>query len=342
MSGVKENLMGKTVDKEPRCNQKLKIMYLMKILMENTDEEHAITLVEIASKLKEYGINAERKSLYSDIENLRIYGIDVEGFQLDRTYYYKVVNRQFDTAELKLLVDSVQSARFITEKKSRDLIKKLEAYTSKYEAAKLDRQVSVAGRVKTMNERIYYSVDSIHEALSNNKQITFQYFSWNKDKKMEYRHDGAYYEVSPWALCWDDDQYYLIGFDNKEEKIKHFRVDKMVNTSIVGDSRLGKEEFAKVPLAEYTDRLFGMFEGDSENVRLRCENHLANVVIDRFGNDIPIINVDDEHFETTVKVSVSRMFLGWIMSLPGVQIVSPKSTVDMMKEEIKRLQEMYK
>ena len=333
---------GVKVEKEPRSNQKLKIMYLMKILMENTDEEHAITLVEIVSKLKEYGINAERKSLYSDIENLRIYGIDVEGFQLDRTYYYKVVNRQFDTAELKLLVDSVQSARFITEKKSRDLIKKLEAYTSKYEAAKLDRQVSVAGRVKTMNERIYYSVDSIHEALSNNKQITFQYFSWNKDKKMEYRHDGAYYSVSPWALCWDDDQYYLIGYDNKEEKIKHFRVDKMVNTSIVEEARLGKEEFAKVPLAEYTDRLFGMFEGDSENVRLRCENHLANVIIDRFGNDIPIINVDAEHFETTVKVSVSRMFLGWIMSLPGVQIVSPKSTVDMMKEEIARLQEMYR
>lgn len=330
------------VEKEARSNQKLKIMYLMKILMENTDEEHAITLVEIVSKLKEYGINAERKSLYSDIENLRIYGIDVEGYQLDRTYYYKVVNRQFDTAELKLLVDSVQSARFITEKKSRDLIKKLEAYTSKYEAAKLDRQVSVAGRVKTMNERIYYSVDAIHEALSNNKQIVFQYFSWNSDKKMEYRHEGAYYSVSPWALCWDDDQYYLIGYDNKEGKIKHFRVDKMVNTSAIEEDRLGREAFSKVPMAEYTDRLFGMFEGNSENVRLRCENHLANVIIDRFGIDIPIINVDDDHFETTVKVSVSRMFLGWIMSLPGVQIVSPKSTVDMMKDEIARLQEMYK
>ena len=330
-----------TVEKEARCSQKLKIMYLMKILMENTDEEHAITLVEIVSRLKEYGISAERKSIYSDIENLRAYGIDVEGYQLDRTYYYKVVNRKFDTAELKLLVDSVQSARFITEKKSRDLIKKLEAYTSKYEAAKLDRQVSVAGRVKTMNERIYYSVDAIHEALSNNYQITFQYFSWNLKKQMEYRHDGEYYCVSPWALCWDDDQYYLIGYDNKEEKIKHFRVDKMVNTSIVEEDRLGKEAFAKVPLAEYTDRLFGMFEGDSEKVRLRCENGLANVIIDRFGNDIPIIKVDDEHFETTVKVSVSRMFLGWIMSLPGVKIVSPQSTIDMMKDEIARLQAMY-
>lgn len=238
-------------------------------------------------------------------------------------------------------MEQINSEQTVTEKKSKDLIKKLEAYASKYEAAKLDRQVSVAGRVKAMNERIYYSVDAIHEALSENKQIRFQYFSWNNHKKMELRHEGEYYSVSPWTLCWDDDQYYLIGFDNNEGKIKHFRVDKMTNTSIVEEKRLGKEDFAKIPMSEYTDRLFGMFEGEYSTVRLNCENHLANVIIDRFGTDIPFIQVDDNHFETTVKVSVSRMFLGWIMSLLGVKIVSPEKIVEMMKEEIARLQKLY-
>lgn len=328
-------------DKGPRSNQKLKIMYLMKILMEYTDEEHDITLAEIVEKLKAYGVTAERKSLYSDIENLRLYGLEIEGQQYDRTYHYRVINRKFELAELKLLVDSVQSARFITEKKSKELIEKIEAYASKYEAEKLNRQVNVSGRVKTQNKRVYYSVDAIHEAISNNRQVTFQYFSWSVDKKMELRHDGAFYSVSPWALCWDDEKYYLIGYDNKDEKIKHFRVDKMTNTSVVGELRLGKKAFAIINMAEYTNKHFGMFEGESQNVRLRCENSMANIMIDRFGTDAPIVKVDDEHFEMVVKVSVSKMFLGWVMSLPGVKIVSPESTVEKMRDEIKRLNEMY-
>lgn len=329
------------IERGPRSNQKLKIMYLMKILMELTDEEHDITLAEIVEQLKSYGVTAERKSLYSDIENLRLYGMDIVGSQYDRTFHYQVVNRQFELAELKLLVDSVQSARFITEKKSKELIKKIEGYSSKYEAAKLDRQVNVAGRVKTMNERIYYSVDAIHEAINDNKQITFQYFVWTVDKKMELKHDGAYYHVSPWALCWDDEKYYLIGYDNDEKKIKHFRVDKMTNTDIVNEKRLGKAEFSQIKMTEYTNRLFGMFEGEPESVKLLCENHVANIMFDRFGTDVPVVKVDAEHFEINVKVSVSKLFLGWIMALPGVKIIAPDKTVEAMKAEITRLQELY-
>lgn len=329
------------VERGPRSNQKLKIMYLMKILMELTDEEHDVTLAQIVEHLKAYGVTAERKSLYSDIENLRLYGMDIVGSQYDRTFHYQVVNRQFELAELKLLVDSVQSAKFITEKKSKELIKKIETYASKYEAEKLDRQVSVAGRVKTMNERIYYSVDAIHEAISGNQQISFQYFVWTVDKKMELKHDGAYYNVSPWALCWDDEKYYLIGYDNDEDKIKHFRVDKMTNTSVVNEKRKGKTEFSKIKMAEYTNRLFGMFDGEVQSVTLRCDNDIANIMIDRFGTDVPIIKIDHEHFEIVVKVSVSKLFLGWIMALPGVKIVSPQSTVDEMKEEINRLYKLY-
>ena len=226
-----ENQEKKKIVRGPRLNQKLKIMYLMKILLEETDEDHDLTLNEIVEKLKAYNVTAERKSLYSDIENLRTFGLDIIGMQYGKTYHYKVASRQFQLVELKLLVDAVQSSRFITEKKSDELIAKLESYASKYEAKKLARQVNVNGRVKTMNERIYYSVDKIHEALNEESQIKFQYFTWTADKKMELKHGGAYYSVSPWALCWDDEKYYLVGYDNREYKIKHFRVDKMADDS---------------------------------------------------------------------------------------------------------------
>lgn len=336
-----ENQEKKKIVRGPRLNQKLKIMYLMKILLEETDEDHDLTLNEIVEKLKAYNVTAERKSLYSDIENLRTFGLDIIGMQYGKTYHYKVASRQFQLVELKLLVDAVQSSRFITEKKSDELIAKLESYASKYEAKKLARQVNVNGRVKTMNERIYYSVDKIHEALNEESQIKFQYFIWTADKKMKLKHGGAYYSVSPWALCWDDEKYYLVGYDNREYKIKHFRVDKMADVSVVYEEREGKEEFSKMQMSEYTNRLFGMFDGNLETVTLLCENHAANVIIDRFGTDIPLMKTDAEHFTVRVRVSVSKLFLGWIMAIPGVKIVAPERTVDMMKSEIKRLQEMY-
>ena len=219
-------------------NQKLKLIYLMKILLERTDETHSITMPEIIEALAAYDISAERKSLYNDIENLRVYGLDVIGTQEDRTYSYHIGNRQFELAELKLLVDSVQSAKFITAKKSNELIKKIEGLASKYEASQLHRQVFVTGRVKTMNESIYYNVDRIHTAIAENSRITFQYFQWNVDKKMELRHDGALYEVSPWSLSWDDENYYLIAYDSNEGIIKHFRVDKMLYIKSNGKGEL--------------------------------------------------------------------------------------------------------
>ena len=320
--------------------QKLKLLYIMQCLTEKTDAEHSVTTQEIIDYLALQGINAERKSIYTDIDLLIDYGMDIVK-NSGRSGGYTLVSRQFELAELKLLVDAVQSSRFITEKKSDELIAKLESYASKYEAKKLARQVNVNGRVKTMNERIYYSVDKIHEALNEESQIKFQYFTWTADKKMELKHGGAYYSVSPWALCWDDEKYYLVGYDNREYKIKHFRVDKMADVSVVYEKREGKEEFSKMQMSEYTNRLFGMFDGNLETVTLLCENHAANVIIDRFGTDIPLMKTDAEHFTVRVRVSVSKLFLSWIMAIPGVKIVAPERTVDMMKSEIKRLQEMY-
>lgn len=281
--------------------------------------------------------------MYSDIENLRLYGLDIIGTQEDRTYFYHIGSRQFELAELKLLVDSVQSAKFITAKKSNELIKKIEGLASKYEASQLHRQVFVSGRVKTMNESIYYNVDRIHNAIAENSRINFQYFQWNVDKKMELRHDGAVYEVSPWSLSWDDENYYLIAYDSAEEKIKHFRVDKMLHIKSNGREREGKQAFKSFDMAAYARKMFGMYGGKEERVRMECDNAFAGVMIDRFGKDVSMIRLDDKRFVINVDVAVSRQFLAWVIGLgEGVTLTGPDSVVEMMQAEIDRLVNQYR
>ena len=324
-------------------NQKLKLMYLMKILQEKTDETHSITMQEIIEALAAYGVNAERKSLYSDIEALQQYGIDIIGKKEGGTYSYQVGCRQFELAELKLLVDAVQSAKFITAKKSDELIKKIESLASKYEASQLHRQVFVVGRVKTMNERIFYNVDMIHTAINENSQITFHYFQWNADKTTELRHGGALYEVSPWFLVWNDENYYLVAYDGTQGKIKHFRVDKMLDIESTGKRREGKQVFQSSDIAAYEKKMFGMFAGREEMVHIECGNELAGVMIDRFGKDVSMIRKDDEHFVVKVKVDVSRQFFAWVFALgDGARIIGPASVVEQTKQEITRLTEQYR
>lgn len=323
-------------------NQKLKLVYLMKILLEKTDETHSITMSEIIDALQAYGIGAERKSLYDDLETLRVYGMDIIGTQEDRKYYYHVGNRQFELAELKLLVDSVQSAKFITEGKSNELIKKIEGLASQYEASQLHRQVFVNGRVKTMNESIYYNVDRIHTAIAENSRIRFRYFQWNVDKEMELRHNGAVYEVSPWALSWDDENYYLIAYDSIQGIIKHFRVDKMLNIESSGEQREGKQMFKSFNMAAYARKTFGMYGGVEEWVRIKCDNSLAGVMIDRFGKDVSMTRLNEKQFVATVDVAVSRQFMAWVIGLgDGAEIIGPESVVDEMRKEIKRLALQY-
>ena len=323
-------------------NQKLKLLYLMKILLEKTDENHGITMAEILSMLEVYDISAERKSVYNDIENLRQYGMDIIGEHRSKGFSYYVGTRQFELAELKLLVDSVQAAKFITAKKSHELIKKIEGLASKYEASQLQRQVYVTERIKTVNESIYYNVDILHAAIEANSNITFQYFQWNVDKEMELRRNGALYEVSPWALSWDDENYYLIAFDSEEDKIKHFRVDKMLRIEMTDEMREGKDSFKEFDIAVYSRKLFGMFDGEEQMVKIECENYLAGVMIDRFGKDVPMVKKDEKHFTVTVKVAVSRQFLAWVMALgEGAKIVGPDTVVEQIKEEIERLYRQY-
>ena len=323
-------------------NQKLKLYYLAKIMVNNTDDEHAMTLQGIKNALEQYEITADRKSLYDDFNVLRDMGIDILGEQRGRSYYYHVGKKKFELAELKLLVDAIQSSKFITVKKSHELIRKLESFASRYEASKLQRQVVVTGRIKTMNECIYYNVDAIHSAIANNRMIQFQYFQWNTKKKMEMRHNGQFYKISPWALTWDDENYYLVGYDAQAEKIKHYRVDKMRKLSIMEEKREGRERFKQFNLASYAKKNFGMFGGEEVNVRMQFSNDLVGVVIDRFGKDIIISPVDEEHFIVNVNVAISSQFFGWVFALgTGVKILAPENVVERMKQEIDALHDFY-
>ena len=323
-------------------NQKFKLYRLAQIMMKTTDEEHYITLPEIKEALAEYDITADRKSLYNDLRDLEILGIEVEGEQDGNRHCYHVVNRPFELPELKLLVDAIQSSKFITEKKSNSLIKKLETMVSEYDAQKLQRQVYVYGRIKAMNESIYYTVDAIHNAISENKKIRFQYFQWNVKKKPQLRHGGAWYHISPWGLSWDDENYYLVGFDSEAGLIKHFRVDKMLRIALSNETREGREHFKKLDMADYARKSFGMFGGEEETVKLQVSNGLAGVIIDRFGKDVMMIPVDEDHFNVSVDVRVSRQFLGWVFSLgESVRILGPEAVVDQMKAEAQRLIGQY-
>lgn len=322
--------------------QKLKLLYIMRLFMERTDENHCVTVPDIIAYLAEAGISAERKSVYDDIEMLRLYGFDIEVQKSRRTGYF-LANRTFELPELKMLVDSVQSAKFITHRKSNELIRKIESFASKYEAQSLQRQVYVSGRVKTMNESIYYNVDKIHTAIGENKKISFKYFEYDRDKKKVYRRDGGKYVLSPLALICNNDNYYLVAYDGDAKKLKHYRVDKMENIDYENQEREGIEDMRRFDPAHYASKLFSMFSGEEKTVKLRFQNHLAGVVIDRFGKDVTMLRESPETFTVSVTIYESPQFYGWLLSLgEEAQIIAPKESVEKMRGYIERIFEKYR
>lgn len=296
--------MGKT------SNQKLKILYIMQMLMENTDEEHAISTGDIIDELGRMGINAERKSVYDDIEMLKIFGLDILSRRSAPKGYY-IASRDFELPELKLLVDAVQSSKFITEKKSRELIKKIERLAGRHEASELQHQVVVANRIKTMNESIYYNVDKIHDAISSNVKIKCKYCEWTLKKKLEPKKNGDDYIISPWVLTWDDENYYLIAYDDESEQIRHYRVDKMLSIELIPERRTGKEAFQDFDIAVFSKKTFGMFAGSEKELEISFNNKLIGVVMDRFGKDIIIHENNNGTFTARMKVDISAQFYGW-------------------------------
>lgn len=323
------------------ANQKLKILYLAQILTTQTDEEHGISLENIQQQLMLHGISAERKSLYDDIETLRTFGVDIQMVK-NPTAQYFVAGRDFEIPELKLLVDSVQANQFLTEKKTYALIKKLERLCSQHEAQLMRRQVYVTNRIKTMNESIFYNVDAIHNGIAQDKQISFRYFEYSLEKKKVFRHDGMTYKVSPFALTLNNEKYYLIAYDDEAGMIKHYRVDKMDSICIEDAPRVGHNQYKDIDLAEYSKHTFDMYGGQKESVTIEFANHLAGVVIDRFGKDTALIKKDNEHFWIHVQAAVSPQFYGWVFSMNGdAVIIAPQQVVEGFKSQLIRNEQRY-
>lgn len=321
--------------------QKARPLALLRILARKTDPDHRLGTPALLRMVEEAGYTAERKSIYNDILALQQEGYDIE-LARGRNGGYWLASRTFELPELKLLMDAVQASRFITRRKSEQLIRKLEGFASEYEARQMQRQVFVANRVKTMNESIYYNVDALHSAISENRQVSFLYLEWTLQKKKQPRRGGARYVVSPWALAWDNDNYYLIAYE-EGRGIRHYRVDKMSGITPCEAARAGREVFENFDIAAYARRTFGMFGGEEQTVRLRCQNELVGPMLDRFGPSVTLLPRHDGRFDLTVPAVVSPQFLGWVAGFAGgVEVVEPAEVRAQLAQLAARLAVQHK
>lgn len=323
-----------------KANQRGKLLLLQRFLEENTDAEHPATMEQILSWLEANAEVSNRKTVYEDLAWLRDQGLDIQSVRMGRGMGYYIGSRAFALSELKLLVDAVQSSKFITESKSMSLIGRIEKLGSVHQARQLRHQVWVRGRIKTMNESIFANVDRISAAIESNKQITFRYFTWNVKRERVFRRDGARYEASPWALLLDNENYYLLAWEGGT--MKHFRVDKMLDIRVAEKPREGRDAFGALNMAAYTDSHFGMFSGEIDRVKLCFQNSLAGVAIDQFGPDAMLIPYDEEHFTVTIRTAVNVQFFAWLLGLgDGVRILEPQSAIDAMREHLDSVRRLY-
>lgn len=321
------------------ANYKRKLPILAKLLLERSDEEHPVSRQEMQEELERWGLSAERKSIYDDMEQLRELGLDVQA-RRGRGGGWYIGQRDFELAELKLLVDAVQSSRFLTGRKSEALIRKLEGLTSVHQARQLQRQVYVDRRVKTMNESIFYNVDRLQGAIAANRVVTFRYFEYNARRERVFRREGARYRLTPYGLIWDSENYYLAGWDELRREVRHYRVDKMEGITVTGMKGHPRGEWT----AEgYTRRHFGMFSGTPCQLRLRCEDRLAGVVTDRFGLEAALVPDGEGYFTVTLELVASPPLWGWLFGLgPGVEVLSPDWAVDEFAARLEEAVSMYR
>ena len=321
-------------------NQKLKLLYLRDFLLKNTDEDHPVTVQNMIDMLAEHEIRAERKSLYDDLKLLGPdgYGMDI----VQNGKYYRVVSRDFELQEVKLLVDMVQSSNFITSRKTSALIAKLETLCSRFQGAGLQRTVYVRNRVKNMDESVYLNVDAVSEAIAGDRQISFQYFSYNTAKERVLRHGGRIHTVSPFALIWVDQNYYLLAWNAETSELRHYRVDRMTRIRALRKRREGREAFAATDMATYTTRVFSMFTGETTRVRLRFAGRLTDPVLDRFGTDMILIPEEDGHFTVTLELVVSPQFYAWLTAFgEDAEILGPPSVREGFREHLAGVLKQY-
>ncbi len=327
------------------ANQKLKILYIKDYLERNSDETHNVTTAELIAHLDRNGISAERKSIYSDIALLQEYGVDVITTKGKQSGYY-IASREFEVSELKLLVDAVASAKFLSERKAADIVKKLSSFCSKYEANSLKRSVYVLNRVGEHSERVFYNVDALHKAISENKNVSFVYHEWKLDYSSEEKvtlrpkRSGERYEVSPCTMMWDDEKYYLIAYEG--EDLKSFRVDKM-KSILLAEKEDGGTKYAPFDVENYRKETFNMFNGEEESVTLCFHNSLVGIVVDRFGKNQIIFKHDEDHFRVTVKANISPQFYAFLFAYSDkVRILSPDSVIEEYCRRVESVAKLYK
>jgi predicted DNA-binding transcriptional regulator YafY len=324
---------------EKSGNSKLKLLYVLRFLLDKTDEDHPVTVQQIIDEIKSMGLSSERKSIYEYIELLQEYGLDIICRREKRNLYF-VGSRDFELPELKLLVDAVQYSKFITQRKSDELIRKINALASEPQANQLVRQVYVTNRLKTVNEKIYYSVDMLHKAIADKRKITFRYYDYDIAKQPKFRKNGLKYTTVPCVLIWDDENYYLVTYNEKYGKYVNYRVDKMV------DVELSEEHFTELPVKldvmQYCTKIFNMFGGSDETVVIECSEEMIGVVIDRFGHDVELTPVSPDMFRITVPIVLSPTFLAWVFQFQDkMKLIGPQKARDQYLNMLQKVVAIY-
>ncbi len=310
-------------------NNKSRILYILKILYECTDEENTISITEIIEMLEKQGIVAHRRTIMTDIESIEESGVDVITIKSTQNRYF-IGNRDFELAEIKLLIDAVESSKLITQKKSTELIRKLTTLVSMHQASELHGHIYVDQRIKPENEEIYYTVDAIHSAINSNNQIEFKYYQYTGRKEKIFKNNGFVYSLSPYALIWSEDHYYAIGYCDKHGKVSKFRVDRMANTIITENKIVHKP--VDFDIAEYAKSVFEMFDGETKTVELKCTNDLMDVIVDRFGENVKTHELGSNCFKAIVDISISPTFYGWVFGFGNkMSILAP---IDVKNEYI--------
>lgn len=324
---------------------KLKLLHILNILKEDSDEETILTTSDIIDKLQDKGIIAERRSVIRDIKTLEAFGYDISLYEENKQGYY-LRSREFEEEELRILIDTVSASKSITTKKSKELIDKLKKLTSKNLGKKIVGQVYVDEKIKSKNERIYYNVNALSSAIEENKKVNFKYTTYNINKQLEYRKKGKTYKVSPYGLGWHEDNYYLIGIHEKYDNISHYRVDRIKDVEILDERRKILKEYEngkEFNVADYINKTFNMFTGEKKIVKIRFENHLINPVIDKFGTDVFLRKDGDENFLVCTEILISKGFISWLLQFgSSAELIEPVEVRDMIKEKVKELKNIYK
>lgn len=320
-------------------DSKVRLLRLLEILKTETDEEHPISIASISKVLKRnWGIDSYRITIQNDIEALRKSGYEIETIRSTQNLYY-LSTRIFEQPELKLLLDAVESSKFITQKKSHTLADKILSLTNKYEASKLKRNIYIKDRIKPKNEHIYYYMDVINDAINAQKKVTFRYFTYTAEKKRKLKNNGKPYVLSPYALTWNTDCYYVVGWSEKHNKVATFRVDRISETPIkLQENAVPKPQ--KFNIAGFSEKAFQLFDCEKTKVKLLCNEITMNSVIDHFGDNADIISVDEHNFNIVVEVSLSPTFFAWVFQFGGkIKILGPSDAIkkynDLLKASIK-------